>query len=156
MMYEPILRPIKGLNVVRILMTVCVLEFFGPWVKDYSESHVFNPDWVGHARVHMMWLLGFFLFSGIANLYLIWFARPKRLVHLYVSLMWLSANLLGFWLAVLALPLYDGSLVVPHHHVYILGIEENVFVFGVLSIIWAAAFCLLHFRVRPQVLKVAV
>jgi hypothetical protein len=149
-MYEPILSPVKGLTLVRILMTVCVMEFFGPWVKDYSESHLFNPDWVGHARVHMMWLLGFFLFSGIANVYLIWFARPLRLAHLYASLMWMGSNFLGFWLAVSTASVYDGLLVVPHHHVYILGVEENVFVFGVLSIVWLTTLGLLQFLVRPR------
>ncbi len=152
-MYEPILSPVKGLNLVRVLMTVCVMEFFGPWFKDYSESHLFNPDWVGHARVHMMWLLGFFLFSGLANVYLIWLTRPLRLAHLYASLMWMAANFMGFWLAVATVSQYDGQLVVPHHHVYIFGVEENVFMFSALSIIWLVAGGLLHFRVRPQVLK---
>ncbi len=149
-MYEPIQSPIKGLTLVRVLMTVCVMEFFGPWFKDYSESHLFNPDWVGHARVHMMWLLGFFLFSGIANLYLIWFVRPLRLAHLYVSLMWLGSNFLGFWLSVSTVSLYDGLVVVPQHHVYILGIEENIFAFSVLGIIYLTALGLLHFQVRPR------
>ena len=31
--------------------------------------------WVGHARVHLVWLLGFMFFSGVANVYLIWFRR---------------------------------------------------------------------------------
>ena len=148
-MYEPVSVPTRELLIVRVLLTVCAMEFFGPWVKDYSDSHLFNPDWVGHARVHMMWLLGFFLFSGIVNLYLIWFARPLRLVHLYVSSIWLASNLLGFWLAVVTVSHYDGQIVVPHHHVYILGVEENVFVFSVLSVILLAALALLRFRVQP-------
>ena len=150
-MYEPVSTKTPELLVVRILLTVCVMEFFGPWYKDYSDSHLFNPDWVGHARVHMMWLLGFFLFSGIANLYLIWFARPLRLANLYVSCMWLGANLLGFWLSVLTVSHYDGLIVVPHHHVYILGVEENVFVFSVLSVVYLGALGLLRFRVQPMV-----
>ena len=135
---------------VRILMTVCVMEFFGPWFKDYSESHLFNPDPVGHARVHMMWLLGFYLSLRDRKYLSHWFARPLRLAHLYVSLMWLASNFLGFWLSVSTVSLYDGLVVVPHHHIYILGIEENIFAFGVLSIVWITAFVLLHFRVRPR------
>lgn len=149
-MYEPIVGRVKWLLQARLLMTVCVMEFFGPWGRDYSESHLFNPEWVGHARVHMMWLLGFFLFSGIGNLYLIWFARPLRLAHLYASFLWLGANFLGFWLAVAMAPVYSGLVVVPEYHVYIIGIEENVFVFGVLSLIYLTALGLVHLRVRPQ------
>jgi hypothetical protein len=151
-MYDAVGIKLKELMVVRVLMTVCVMEFFGPWIKDYSPSHLFNPDWVGHARVHMMWLLGFFLFSGLANLYLIWFARPLRLANLYISFMWLGANFLGFWLSVVMVPHYDGLLVVPRHHVMIMGIEENVFAFTVLGVIYLSALALLHLRVRPKVL----
>ncbi len=67
-MHEPILSAVKALMLVRILVNVCVIEFFGPWLKDYSGSHLFNPDWVGHARIHMLWLFEFFLFSEIANI----------------------------------------------------------------------------------------
>lgn len=154
-MYEAITEKPKGLLAVRILMTICVMEFFGPWAKDYSESHLFNPDWVGHARVHMMWLLGFFLFSGIANVYLIWFARPLRLANLYVSFMWMGSNFLGFWLSVATVGIYKGELVVPDHHVYILGVEENIFAFSVLSGFYLAGLAILHFKVRPQTLTAA-
>lgn len=150
-MYNPIAGPIKGLMLVRVLLTVCVFEFFGPWGRDYSTSHLFNPDWVGHARVHMMWLLGFFLFSGVANLYLIWFVRPLRLIHLYTAFAWLGANFLGFWLAVLMAPVYDGLIVVPGIHVHPLGIDENVFVFAILSTIYAVAWSVLQFRVKPRI-----
>lgn len=149
-MYEPITTPVKGLLTVRLLLTVCVMEFFGPWGRDFSESHLFNPDWVGHARLHMMWLLGFFLFSGIGTTYLIWFVRPLRLAHLYAALMWLGANFLGFWLAVALVPVYSGLIIVPGLHVKILGIEENVLVFGVLSIVYLSAWFVLEFRVKPN------
>ena len=149
-MYDPITNKPRSLLVVRIMLTICAMEFFGPWVKDYSESHLFNPDWVGHARVHMMWLLGFFLFSGIANMYLIWFVRPLRQIHLYVSFAWLAANLLGFWVAIAMVPVYDGVIVVPEHHIMILGVEENIFVFSVLSAILLGAFGLFQFIVKPQ------
>ena len=153
MMYEPIQRGIKGLTLARVLMTVCVMEFFGPWGRDYSDTHLFNPDWVGHARIHMMWLLGFMLFSGVANVYLIWFTRPLRPIHLYVSFAWLAANFFGFWLAIATAPVYDGLIVVDGIHIPILGVDENVFVFSVLSLIYVAAFAVFRLRVVPQLAK---
>ena len=152
-MYEPIDTKAKGLTLVRVLMTVCVMEFFGPIGRDFSPSHLFNPDWVGHARLHMMWLLGFFLFSGIGTTYLIWFARPLRLAHLYAAFMWLGANFLGFWLAVAMSPIYEGLIVVPEHHMHIVGIEENVFAFGVFSLIYLTALGVLQFRVKPRLAR---
>ena len=54
------------MRIVKVLLTVTSLEFFGPILRDYSPSHAFNPTWVGHARVHLVWLLGFMFFSGLA------------------------------------------------------------------------------------------
>lgn len=141
----------RGLTLVRLLLTLCALEFFGPWVRDFSDTHVFNPTWVGHARVHMMWLLGYFLFSGIAVMWLLWGVRPQRLVHLRLACLWLAANLLGFWGAVATTGVYGGLVVVPGIHFFILGIEENVFVFGILSLVYLVALAVLHLVVRPQV-----
>ncbi|TMB05181.1 MAG: hypothetical protein E6J70_02575 [Deltaproteobacteria bacterium] len=75
-------EPRGAVRIVKVLLTITSLEFFGPILRDYSPSHAFNPTWVGHARVHLVWLLGFMFFSGLANLYLIWFrgrsSRPTR------------------------------------------------------------------------------
>lgn len=152
-MYEPIPRGVKGLTLARVLMTVCVMEFFGPWGRDYSDTHLFNPDWVGHARLHMMWLLGFMLFSGVANVYLIWFTRPLRPIQLYVSFAWLAANFFGFWLAIATVPVYEGLVVVEGIHIDILGVDENVFAFSVLGLIYVAAFAVFRLRVIPQLAK---
>ncbi len=65
---------------VRVVLTLTAIEFFGPIVRDFSPSHVLNPSWVGHARVHLVWLLGFMLLSGLANLYLLWIRCPFSVV----------------------------------------------------------------------------
>jgi hypothetical protein len=128
---------------VRILLTVVALEFFGPVFRDFSASHAFNPAWVGHARVHLVWLLGFMAFSGVANVYLIWFRRPEDPRDLWLSVAWQSCNLGGFWLAYLLAPVYQGEMTMPGFHVHILGIDENVFAFSVLSVLLVIAAALL-------------
>lgn len=128
----------------QILLTIGCLEFFGPMVKDTGVSHLMNEHWVGHARIHLAWLLGFMFFSGLANLYFIWLRKPKRKENLSVVAIWQSMHILGFWGAVITAPLYDGQLVDHHYHVYILGIEENTFVFGVLSLVLLAALYFLQ------------
>lgn len=45
---------------VKVLLSVTACEFFWPLFRDFSPSHAFNPAWVGHARVHLVWLLGRF------------------------------------------------------------------------------------------------
>jgi hypothetical protein len=132
------------IRAVQIALTVTALEFFGPIARDYHPSHALNPDWVGHARVHLVWLLGFMGLSGLANLYLIWLRRPFEVRNLWLSAAWQSCNLGGFWSAYLLTPLYGGLITVPGIHTEILGFDENVFVFGVLSAVMLGAVALLR------------
>lgn len=135
---------------VQVLLTITALEFFGPIVRDFGPSHALNPSWVGHARVHLVWLLGFMLLSGVANLYLVWFRRPFEVRNLCLSAVWQCCNLGGFWIAYLLVPVYGGLITVPGEHVEILGWDENVFVFAVLSVLMAAALLLLRFGLAPE------
>lgn len=130
--------PSSRLRAARALLTLTAFEFFGPIIRDFSPSHALNPTWVGHARVHLVWLLGFMLLSGVANLYLLWH-RPTSARDLRLSAVWQCCNLGGFWIAYFLVPLYDGQITVPGDHVHILGWDENVFVFMVLSAIMTLA-----------------
>ena len=130
---------------IKIALTITALEFFGPIVRDFSPSHAFHPSWVGHARVHLVWLLGFMLFSGLANLYLVWLRRPFEVRNLWLSTAWQGCNLGGFWVAYLLGPTYEGEITVPGIHTHILGYDENVFVFSVLSIVLAGVWLALRF-----------
>jgi hypothetical protein len=130
---------------LRIALTVTALEFFGPIARDFHPSHAFNPDWVGHARVHLVWLLGFMGLSGLANVYLVWFRRPFELRNLWLSAGWQSCNLGGFWIAYVLAPTYRGEITVPGIHTTILGHDENVFVFCILSVLMLAVLAVLRF-----------
>src|SRR5438132_2880777 len=131
--------PRGAMRIVQVLLTITSFEFFGPILRDYSPSHAFNPTWVGHARVHLVWLLGFMFFSGLANLYLIWLRRPRDARPLWLSVLWQSCNLGGFWVAYVLAPSYHAQIAVPGIHTQILGVDENVFVFGVLTLVLIAA-----------------
>ena len=133
----------RTIIIVKILLTATALEFFGPILRDFSPSHAFNPTWVGHARVHLVWLLGFMFLSGIVNLYLVWFRRPFEVRNLWLSAAWQGTNLGGFWLSVLLVDVYEGAITMPDTHVHILGYDENVFVFTILSILLLVATAML-------------
>ncbi len=130
---------------VKVALTITALEFFGPILRDSDASHALNPSWVGHARIHLVWLLGFMFFSGLANLHLVWLRRPFELRNLQLSALWQSCNLGGFWVAYLLSPAYDGEITVPGVHTHVFGIDENVFVFAVLSGVMAAVWLMLGF-----------
>jgi hypothetical protein len=138
--------PVAG---VQILLTITALEFFGPILRDFGPSHAWNPSWVGHARVHLVWLLGYMFLSGLVNLHLIWLRHP-RVPNLRLSALWQCCNLGGFWIAYVLVPVYGGLITVPGEHVHILGFDENVFVFMVLSGVMLVALGLLRFGVGGE------
>ena len=129
------MSPEKRTLAIQVALTVTALEFFGPVVRDAGGSHALNPDWVGHARVHLVWLLGFMFLSGLVNLHLIWRSRMLAL-----SAVWQSCNLGGFWIAYFLSPAYEGAITVPGIHTEVFGIDENVFAFAVLSLVMAGVW----------------
>lgn len=131
------------IRAVQILLTVTAFEFFGPIVRDYSPSHAFNPDWVGHARLHLVWALAFMGLSGLANLWLVWWRSPFAVGNLWLSVLWQCCNLGGFWVSYALVDAYGGVVTMPDTHVHVFGIDENVFAFSVLSIVLAVAVMLL-------------
>jgi len=143
-------RPTRPVLAAQVLLTITAFEFFGPVVRDFNASHAMNPDWVGHARLHLVWLLGFMLFSGVANLYLVWGRRPFDVRNLWLSAAWQCCNLGGFWVAYLLVPIHGGVVTVPDQHMHILGWDENVFVFMVLSGVMIVALGLLRFGVGRE------
>ena len=130
------MNPIRS---AQILLTLTALEFFGPILRDINATHALNPTWVGHARLHLIWLLGFMGLSGAVNLYLIWLRRPFEVRNLWLSAAWQACNLGGFWLAVVLAPAYGGAVTMPETHVHIFGLDENVVAFAILSALLAAA-----------------
>jgi hypothetical protein len=127
------------IRTAQILLTLTALEFFGPILRDINATHALNPTWVGHARLHLIWLLGFMGLSGAVNLYLIWLRRPFEVRNLWLSAAWQACNLGGFWLAVVLAPAYGGAVTMPETHVYIFGLDENVVAFAILSALLTGA-----------------
>ncbi len=138
----------RAVTAAQVLLTTTGFEFFGPIVRDFNASHAMNPAWVGHARLHLVWLLGFMLLSWFANLYLVWFRRPFDVRNLWLSAGWQCCNLGGFWIAAALAPAYGGLVMVPDEHVQFLGVNENVLVFAILSTVMAAALVLLRSEAR--------
>lgn len=133
----------------QLLLTVNVLEFFGPIIRDIDETHLLNPEWVGHARFHLMWLLVFMCLSGVVNLWLIW--SPKTTIsNMYIAWAWQACNVFGFWGAAALVSAYDGLVVDPEFHLKILGLNENVFVFVVLAFLLGLSLFVLRQVDRAQ------
>ncbi len=129
-----------------VLTFIGAILFFGPFLRDANASHLLNPTWPGHARLHFMWAIAFMVGSGVVNLYYLW-RRPPDLAVLRLCALWQATSLLGgFWTAVVLADLYGGTIRDPEHHIEILGVNENILVFGTLAVLLVAVSARL---VRP-------
>ena len=86
------------------LTTIClILGSLLPIAVDTGNTHLFNPDWDEHSRVHEVWRLTTNLFIAIIGLYILW-KKDNILLPAILS----SCIILGFHISVLTMPLYAG------------------------------------------------
>ncbi len=102
-----------------------------PIVVDVGSSHLFNPDWDAHARVHEVWRLStnFLIFS--LGIYLLW-VKKNEVLSAFLSL----CIHLGFVFSAATMSLYGGAAIgegVPEPSV--IGIPLNVFIFSAMFVI---------------------
>ena len=122
-------------TLAKILLTLAAIQYgFVPPIVDFSASHVFHPEWTPHSRFYLVWLLslGAILASYVlVNLWLLRSQHDKSLRQ--VSLV--GCFVLGsFFLAVLTLKSYGGSLTDIEEPVRVLGVDGNVFAFSIASV----------------------
>jgi hypothetical protein len=121
----------------RVLMSLAaVIAGFLPLSADLNSTHVLNPAWPAHARLHEVWLLTTGGLLAIVTLYLIWFYRENRRSGIIMAGVILICVLGGFFTAAATAPLYGGILVDPvtapmmAFQDIILGVPANSFMFG--------------------------
>ena len=123
----------------KLVLKICVSAvtiFYGfvPALADLNETHLFNPLWSAHARFHGAWFLTFAAGIALIGLYLIW-----RRDVLYTPIFFGIIFAAGFCVATILGPAYGGALVDQYGLVHkIAGIETNMFLFSVLSIVLLA------------------
>lgn len=90
----------------KLLFTLAILPFavVTP-VLEVSPTHVFNPDWPGHARLHDVWQLITHSAIAVYLTWLVWLRGRERegcVLALIVIVSFLVAHVLS--------PLYGGSM----------------------------------------------
>jgi hypothetical protein len=127
-------RPAK---ISRWLITV-VTVFYGliPPLVDLSETHVFHPGWMPHARFHLVWLLGTNAGLALLALYLMWVKGENNLLRLrFAGLIGLIVYG-GFFLSALTQSLYGGALADEQGGVpTVMGLYGNVIAFTPMLIL---------------------
>ena len=102
-----------------------------PIIVDIGPSHLLNPNWDAHARVHEVWRLStnFLIFS--LGIYLLWMKKNEVLS----AILSLCIHL-GFVFSAATMSLYGGAATgegVPEPS--ITGIPVNVFLFSAMFVI---------------------
>jgi len=90
----------------RIILTLALIPFgvLTP-ILELGVTHVINPDWPGHARLHEVWQLLTNSSLAMLCLWLIWCSRQLRLAALIAFII-----SLGFLVAYALSPLYGGTM----------------------------------------------
>ena len=89
----------------KILTTICLMSGgILPILVDVSTSHLLNPDWDSHARVHEAWRLSTNFLVFCVGFYLLW----KRNSEMLAGVLSLCIHF-GFVIGALLMPLYGGE-----------------------------------------------
>ena len=116
----------------KYLTTICLLlGTILPLIVDTGHTHLLNPDWDAHSRVHEVWRLSTNIFVAGIGLYLLWISNYSLLPAL-LSL----CIVFGFFSAIFTMSLYGGVPIgegIDEPNPF--GIPANIFVFLIIAII---------------------
>ncbi len=101
-----------------------------PPFVDLTPTHLLNPDWPPHARLHMLWLLMTNGLVGLVAFYLLWLERGRTASQVQLAGILGVCVLGGFFTSAAAMPLYGGSLTDPGGVSPVNGVDGNLVAFG--------------------------
>ena len=81
---------------IAITFSVILYAIIVPYL-DINETHVWNPDWTPHVRIHEVWQLITNSSIGVLCLWLVWYKKEVQLSTL-LSLIVMGGFLLAFFL----------------------------------------------------------
>lgn len=126
-----VLATIKQI-LVRIMVTLGILCYgVAVPILEINDTHVFDPHWTPHARLHEVWQLA--TNSGIAlfSFWLVWW-RDRIKLAAFLGLFVMG----GFLFAYAIRSSYDGSMVMSDgSEKTVFGVNLGLLVFGIASIL---------------------
>jgi len=111
----------KSIITLSIVLYAIVVPFL-----EINDSHVFNPDWTPHARIHEVWQLITNSSIGILCLWLVWVKKETK-ISTILSLLITG----GFLVAFMFQDFYGGSMkYLDGSEKTLLGVNIGVLGFG--------------------------
>ena len=127
--------------IAKVLTSLClILAGMGPLLLDIGDTHLFNPNWDEHSRVHEVWRLATNFMITFLGLYLIW----KKNMLSIASLLSLCM-IIGFMISVITMPFYNGLAVGNGiDELRPFGIPLNIFSFVVVLVVQTISLLLAY------------
>ena len=132
----------------KLIITFCVILYaIGVPILDINATHVFNPDWTPHARIHEVWQLLTNSILGVLCLWLTW-SQGKLILSAVVSL-----TVTGSFLAAFILQdTYGGSMkYLDGSEKTLLGVNVGVIGFGLVVMLLIMVIFLEYRKTRSIV-----
>src|SRR5436305_389693 len=82
-------------------------------VLDLNRTHATHPDWLGHARFHVVWQTATVAALSIFEIVLVLVPGPQMEQRFYLAALLACVPMLGFFTALLTRRLYKGTLSDP-------------------------------------------
>ena len=113
-----------------ITFTVLLYAVAVPFLE-INDTHVFNPDWTPHAKIHEVWQL---ITNSSIGIFCLWMVWVKKEFKTSILLSMLVTG--GFLLAYILQDLYEGSMkYLDGSEKTILGVNIGVVGFGLAFIL---------------------
>ena len=131
----------------RVLISIGVLIYaVAVPLLEINDTHVFNPEWPPHARLHEVWQLATNTMIGVLALWLAWGKGSVR-IPAVLALMVMG----GFLLAYASRGGYGGSMVLSAGSVERTVLGLNLGVVGAITVVLTAVAALaLSTRENPR------
>ena len=98
----------------RVLLALfCMLQGLATVVLDLNRTHAAHPQWLGHARFHVVWQTITVAVLAIFEVGVLWFPGPLVSERFYLMAALACAPMIGFFAALVTRNLYGGTLSDP-------------------------------------------
>lgn len=98
-------------NAARLWITAGTLAYgLGPFIMDMNKTHLFHPNWTGHARLHLLWAsVSQLAIAGLA-LWLTWTEAPDPIWRCRLAAIIGLCMTSGFWASMALRKTFQGTL----------------------------------------------